>query len=202
MGWAAAAPYYQPSPFEESFSLHFHLLDGGCGAMTGKELRQKLKVASANVRTGIFDMLSLTASILQDDEYVAKHGGQDALLDNLEATEFAHFGGSPSLRGMLRAYQVFPTRRAWSKQRYNVRAMVLKSGYKTSTESKKRINWKALAQERLETIENLKKTVMSLRSELETERTHRNELSSQLAVSERKVATLEGALSQVGKMTV
>lgn len=93
--------------------------------MTSSEKkREQLKKLGRQARVKLYEMLSLTASILTDAAYVEEHGGIEVLTDHLEATDFAHFGGKPSLRNMLGALKKNPEKSVWDERRHNIWAMI------------------------------------------------------------------------------
>lgn len=91
---------------------------------TTSQKHAELKKLGKQARETIYDMLRLTTEILADHEYVDQFGGEVGLRDLLEAEEYVHFGGDPSLTAMLRAYRANPDEATWKEYRYNIRAMI------------------------------------------------------------------------------
>ena len=113
--------------------------------MTSKQKHLYLKRLAGDIRRHLFEMLRCASEILEDRGYVDDFGGYDRLMDALEADEFAHFGGDPSLGAMINAYRKNPNRDTWAEYKYNIRAMIELASDREATEEKERINWKALA---------------------------------------------------------
>ena len=91
---------------------------------TTSQKHAELKGLAKQSARNIWDMLRLAVEILADLEYIDKFGGEGPMLDLLEAEEFIHFGGDPSLTAMLRAYRANPQLAKWQEYRFNVRAMI------------------------------------------------------------------------------
>ena len=121
---------------------------------TTAKMREKLLSLSKKAKNSIFDMLQLACEILDDHEYVDKHGGEEALITEMEETEFSHFGGSPSLRLLLRAYRQNPSKETWKEYRFDVWSMVYLASPKK--EPVKRVSWKTIAENQKVEIESLK----------------------------------------------
>ncbi len=119
----------------------------------------KLKELSATVKTSIYQMLKLADEILADPEYVEQFGGEPQLIDHLEANEFSHFGGRPSLAAMLKAYRKSPTESEWRQYKYNIQAMIELS-VPRDNEKPVHVNWKARCSE-------LEAEIASLKASLE-----------------------------------
>jgi len=115
--------------------------------LTSKQKHVELKNLSRNIKSTLFDMLKLASEMLGDHEYVDECGGQDKLLESLESEEFSHFGGSPSLAEMLRAYQKNQRRTTWQEYKFNIWAMIELSRPATEAAEKERVNWKSLAKD-------------------------------------------------------
>lgn len=91
---------------------------------TSGQKRAELKRLAKTARDGLYRMLQIVDELLSDVEYVDKFKGESQLIDDIEAKEFAHFGGSPSLSAMLRAYRANPKKGTWSKYNFNIAAMI------------------------------------------------------------------------------
>lgn len=134
---------------------------------TTAEKRTQLRLLANQARTQLFDMLKLTHEILSDPEYLEEHGGEAALMSHLEATEFAHFGGKPTLANMLAAYRKNPEKSVWDEYRHNIVAMIDLAQPPKVTESVERVNWKAKAQELEVKVEMLEAELNDLRQKHE-----------------------------------
>lgn len=130
--------------------------------MTTKTTSQKhaqLKKLSGQARQHIYDMLRLTSEILEDHEYVDKFGGEAQLIEAIEAEEFAHFGGQPSLASMLRAYRENPKKSTWQEYRFNLRVMIDLATPERDRGDATRVNWRALAAKEKEDRERLQEAL-------------------------------------------
>jgi hypothetical protein len=132
--------------------------------MDSKQKHAELKKLGKKARTNLFDMLKLASEIADDPEYCEEYGGQTALVEHLEATGFAHFGGKPSLANMLRAYRKNPTKATWDEYSHNIWAMIDLSAPAKNTEAKEKINWKAHAKELEVKVEILEAELAELRT--------------------------------------
>lgn len=157
---------------------------------TSKQKHSQLKNLSKTIKTSIYDMLKLTDELLSDHDYVDAFGGEDQLIDSLEADEFSHFGGSPSLPEMLRAYRHTPKLAAWKEYRFNIRAMIELAKPERESEAKERINWRALAKE-------LESKVARLESALDQYRKSDSEKDSQIRELTAELGELRGELKAV-----
>ncbi len=92
-------------------------------------------------------MLAAVAAMLADDDRVAGVGCEAALIDDLQAREFAHFGGDPALETMVSAYRANPDQAVWEKYHYNVRAMIELAFPPSTRERGPRTDWKSKCKE-------------------------------------------------------
>jgi len=92
--------------------------------MTSSQKHAELKRLSKEIHTNIFQMARLASELLDDIEYVDSCGGEGALLDQLQQKEFSHFGGSPSVAQLVRAYRANGKEEAWRQRGFNVWAMI------------------------------------------------------------------------------
>lgn len=139
---------------------------------TGKK-RAELKRLSAAVQSNIFEMLKLANEILQDGEYVDSFGGEAQARDDMEAKEFSHFGGNPSLGAMLQAFRKNPDLKTWKEYRFNIRAMIDLANPREQSDTV-RVNWKSQAKLLEAELGNAKtqlaeqsKTISELRAKLD-----------------------------------
>ena len=94
-------------------------------AKSTSQKRADLKALGKQARENIYAMLKLADEILKDQDYVDQfHGGEIEVMQQMEADEFVHFGGDPSLAAMLKAYRENPGEDVWQEYRYNIRAMI------------------------------------------------------------------------------
>lgn len=91
---------------------------------TSGQKRAELKRLAKAARDSLYRMLQIVDELLADVEYVDRFKGESQLIDDIEAKEFAHFGGSPSLAAMLRAYRANPKKFTWAKYNFNIAAMI------------------------------------------------------------------------------
>lgn len=145
--------------------------------MNTEQKHAELKKLGKKSRTNLYDMLKLATEIVDDPEYCDQYGGQSALIDHLEATDFAHFGGKPSLANMIRAYRKHPDKGTWDEYQHNIHAMIDLSRPEKSTEAKEKISWKALAKELQVKVEILETELGDLRSRHEQTLTKLGRLS-------------------------
>ena len=159
---------------------------------TTSQKHAELKKLSKQSQQNIYDMLRLTDEILNDAEYVDQFGGEADLIDHMEAAEFSHFGGNPSLSEMLRAYRANPQKKVWTEYRYNVRALIELSLPERERAEIVRTNWKSKAaelQSQLDSqsaiLRDYKKMVDDLQGKVESLANANGELRGQLSVLER-----------------
>lgn len=156
--------------------------------MGSKQKRKELKKLARDHRSGLYQMLKLTDELLSDPAYIDEYGGEDALIEELEADEFAHFGGSPKLQQMVQAYRQNPKLATWDKYQHNIWAMIdLAKPSNPNAEAKERTNWKAIAQEYEARIDSLE---ASLRESQEVNR----HLESRVEELLQEVGELRGEL--------
>lgn len=122
---------------------------------TTSQKHAELKRLSADVKRNIYEMLRLTDEIMSDKAYVDKHGGESSLLAAIEQSEFSHFGGSPKLGTMLRAYRANPSLETWSEYDYNLRVMIDLATPERDRGEATRINWKSKCAELEERVQQL-----------------------------------------------
>lgn len=112
----------------------------------GETVRRELRLLSVTVKENIFEMLRMASQVLNDRDYCDRFGGYDKLLDSLEKEEFSHFGGTPTLTSMLRAYEANPDAAEWKKYQFNIHAMVLLAKpRKQERDYFPRVDWKTKA---------------------------------------------------------
>ena len=116
--------------------------DQSMAAQTTSQKHARLKQLSQQTQQNIYDMLRLVDEILQDREYIDQHGGEGPLLDSFENHEFSHFGGSPSLSSMLRAYRHNPKKAVWQEHAFNLRVMIDLATPEKDRGDVQRVNWK------------------------------------------------------------
>ena len=114
---------------------------------TTSQKHAELKDLAKRTKDNIFAMLKLANEILSDHEYVDSLGGEDQVLERLEAEEFSHFGGSPSVSEMVRAYRKNPDRATWNQYHHNVWALIELANPSAEGAAIERINWKAKCKE-------------------------------------------------------
>lgn len=134
---------------------------------TTEQKHAELKALGRQHRRSTYEMLALAHEILEDPAYCEQFGGQSALQDHLEATDFVHFGGKPTLANMLRAYRKNPNRSVWDEYQHNIWAMIDLSAPTKNTEAKEKINWKALAKELEVKVEMLEAELDQIRDRYE-----------------------------------
>lgn len=144
--------------------------------MTSGKKRAELKRLSGDVRHGIHAMLKIAHDLLEDQEYVAQFGGGPQLIDDMQSKEFAHFGGSPTLPQMLRAYAANPGEQAWKEYDYNIWAMIELAAPAREAGEATHINWKAIAKE----------------LEVQVE-----QLTTELAAASEQVSAMEAAIASL-----
>lgn len=156
--------------------------------------RERLKKLSADAKKSLYEMLKITDEIFRDKDYVDEHGGESPLMLAIESDEFAHFGGTPSLAELLRAYRHNPEREVWEENRFNWRVMIdLAKPARESGESLSRVNWKAKAKE-------LEAENERLKSEVDRLRTENANLSARVGKLTESVAELKGELRAVERL--
>lgn len=94
-------------------------------------------------------------------------------MDDMEAKEFSHFGGNPSLGSMLQAYRKNPDLRVWKEYQFNIRAMIDLANPREESDTV-RVNWRAQAKLLEAELANAKaqltdqsKTISELRAKLD-----------------------------------
>ena len=113
---------------------------------TTSQKHAELKHLAASAAKSIYTMLKLACEIIADHDYVDQFGGEAAVIERMEADEFAHFGGSPSLPEMIRAFRANPSHETWAEYRFNVWALIELS-LPAKGEATVRTNWRAIAKE-------------------------------------------------------
>jgi prefoldin subunit 5 len=124
-------------------------------SQTTSKKHAKLKQLARQTQQNIFDMLRIVDEILQDREYVDQHGGEGPLLDSFENHEFSHFGGTPALSAMLRAYRHNPKKAIWQEHAFNLRVMIDLATPEKDRGEVQRINWKSRCAELEEEVKRL-----------------------------------------------
>ncbi len=155
--------------------------------MTSGKKRAELKRLSKDARKTLHSMLRLADELLRDLDYVDQFGGESNLLDDLEAKEFAHFGGSPTLTQMLRAFRANPSQATWEEYSHNVWAMIELARPAKDAGPAERVNWKSLAKE-------LQVQVETLTVELEKQRQENEKLSAEVRGLAEQNAEMRGEL--------
>lgn len=157
--------------------------------MDAGKKRAKLKQLATTIRKGIFEMIKIADELLSDFAYVDQFGGEAALIEDMENKEFAHFGGSPSLGQLLRAYRESPDEKTWKEYDYNVWAMIELSRPVKEKAPVERINWKQLCKE--------------LQAQVEVLESERDRAREQAEAMEERVAELVEATSKLqGRLSV
>lgn len=103
----------------------------------------RLKTLSDKAKENIFAMLTLTADIIRDREFVDQFGGELQFIEHLESKEFSHFGGTPRLQSMLTAIRAYPCEESWAEYGYNVQAMIDLANPTDKKDRSGYTNWKA-----------------------------------------------------------
>lgn len=147
-------------------------------AKTTSQLHADLKALAKKTRENIYDMLRIANTILEDAEYCDQFGSEAQLIEIMEADEFAHFGGRPSLAQMLRAYRANPKRETWSKYKFNIAAMIELAKPVKEGEEVERINWKALAKQLQAKVEEWEATLADYRSQTTAQRVQIEQLTA------------------------
>ena len=118
--------------------------------MTKRTTSQKhatLKALAKRARDNVYQMLRLADEILSDTEYVDRFGGEAGLIELFAGDEFAHFGGTPSLPAMLRAYRANPAKATWGQYDFNIWVMIDLAKPASEAGDRTYVNWKAKAKE-------------------------------------------------------
>lgn len=123
---------------------------------TSEQTHLHLKGLAKTAQKCLYDMLRDVDLLLSDHDYVDKHGGEGAFLEALEADEFSHWGGKPSLEAMLRAFRYSPDRETWREYRFNVQAMIDIATPAKGEKETQYTNWKALAKQLQMELEQVK----------------------------------------------
>lgn len=147
--------------------------------MNSSEKHKQLKKLGRKSKDNLFEMLKLASEILKDESYCEEYGGQEALRDHLQVTDFSHFGGKPSLAAMLRAYEKNPEKSTWEDYQYNVWAMIELAKPPKESSDKQRINWKARAAELEVKVEMLEHEIATLQEKYDNALTKLGKLSSE-----------------------
>jgi|GEM_PF-5920659 len=158
---------------------------------TSGQKRAELKKLAKQSRENIFRMLQLVDELLADKEYVDQFGGEGQLMDHLQEEEFAHFGGSPSVSELVRAYRANPKKSTWAEYQYNVWAMIdLATPTKEAGEIQK-TNWKALAKELQLKLDQAEANVKEYREQAAMFRERLDESERQRGILEGRIVELE-----------
>ena len=167
---------------------------------TSTQKYAELKRLSKTVKQSIFDMLAIADELLADTEFVDQYGGEAQLIDHLEANEFSHFGGRPSLSEMLRAFRKNPAKSAWAEYKFNIQAMIeLAKPVKEAAEVE-RINWKQLAKELEQRVESLEATLADYKANVSELRDTNQRLVSENGELRGRAATLERLANRRGEL--
>ena len=156
---------------------------------TSGQKRAELKVLAKRCKSTIFDMLKLADELLSDHEYVGDYGGEDKLMDDMQADEFSHFGSKPTLSQMIRAYRANPKRATWDEYKSDIWAMIdLAQPGNPNDSDIVRINWKARCKEaeakvaQLEAVvDDQRKTIAAQQSQIDQLRAELGEFKGRLA---------------------
>lgn len=149
--------------------------------MNTEQKHAELKKLGKKARTNLYDMLKLATEIVDDPEYCDQYGGQSPLIEHLESTDFAHFGGRPSLANMIRAFRKNPNKATWDEYQHNIWAMIELSTPEKNGEALERINWKARAKELEVRCEMLEAELATLRTRHEETLASLGDLRSRLS---------------------
>jgi len=155
--------------------------------MTTKQKHTQLKNLAKDAKANLYEMIKLADQIVSDHEYIDEMGGEDVVLEMLEADEFSHFGGSPSLSQMLHAFRANPDLKTWKEYRFDIWRMIDLATPSKDPVERVRTNWKARAEELEVEKAGLEEKVSSMSSELE-------ELKQQNAELSRENSELRGEL--------
>ena len=160
--------------------------------MSTTKKRAELKRLAATAQQSIYDMLKLASEILADKNYVDQFGGEAAVIEEMEAKEFAHFGGNPALATMLATYRKIPDQATWKEYHCNVVAMIELANPREPRSAGERIGWKARAVELEAEVASLtamkqeqSKTIAELRARADELAAELGELRGRLSVAER-----------------
>jgi len=134
--------------------------------MTTSQKRAELKRVSKAAKDGVWQMLNLADEILSDHEYVDQFGSEAELIDQLEADEFSHFGGTPKLTAMLRAYRANPAKGTWAENGFNLWVMIDLAAPASDSPPKQYTNWKQRAKEAEAKVEELEAELSQLKETL------------------------------------
>lgn len=153
--------------------------------MTTKQKHTALKNLAKDAKSNLFEMLKLAADILDDHDYVDEMGGEDVVLERLEAEEFSHFGGSPAVTVMIKTWRRYPQQSTWREYKYNIWALIDLANPREAGAETVRTNWKALAKQLQESVEAMQAELTALREE-------NADMKQELAERTRENAELRG----------
>lgn len=159
--------------------------------MSSTQKRAELKRLAKQCQSNLFEMLKIVDELLGDHEYVDTFGGESQLMDHIEAEEFSHFGGSPSLAAMLRAYRANPRKATWAEYRFNVQAMIELATPTREAADVERINWKAKCKELEAKLAQAEATASEYKASNGELRTKCDSLTAEAGELRGRVAVLE-----------
>jgi len=131
--------------------------------MSAAKMRAELRQLSKAAKDNLYRMLVVASELVADRDYVDTFGGEAQLMDSMEAEEFSHFGGTPSLGEMLAAYRANPSEKVWRDNRYNLRLMIDLANPANERGDVQRVNWKARCAELEVEVKGLQAAVAELR---------------------------------------
>jgi len=156
------------------------------GDRTGQK-RARLMQLSKEAKHNLYEMLKLVDEILSDRDFVRLAGGEASLLSEFQEKDFSHFGGTPSLSAMLRAYRANPDIETWQEHGFRIRVMIDLAQPETESGPKERVNWKSLAKQ-------LEAEVKNLRVQLDESRKLNQELQERVENQASEIGELRGQL--------
>lgn len=162
--------------------------------MSASQKRAELKRLSKTVQGSIWEMLKIADELLHDIEYVDEFGGETGLIEHMQEEEFSHFGGSPGLPALLRAYRFSPKKSTWAEYRFDVWAMIdLAAPAKDGSETV-RVKWmerckaaEAKVVELEAVVADQRKTIASQQAQIDQLHAEVGELKGQLGMAMRFV---------------
>lgn len=162
--------------------------------MTTKQKHTQLKNLAKDAKQNLYEMIKLAEQIISDHEYVDELGGEDVVLEMLQADEFSHFGTSFTVGSMIAAYRANPDLKTWKHYKFDIQAMIdlTKPTQEPSGEPAVRTDWKGKALDLESENEALEAAIETLETEVEELRQRNSELS-------REVAELTGELRGLTK---
>lgn len=156
--------------------------------MTPTQMRAKIRQLANTAREALYEQIRLTHTLLQNVEYCDSQGGYDALLGQIEREDFAHFGGSPSLAAILRAYQANPAKATWAKYNYHLKAMIALAQPDKEPGISTRTNWRARCEQLEAELATLRAELTAAKQEAKAEAQRAARLEARLELFSGRVA--------------